>query len=48
MELTNLKRKKNELVSFKGNFMKNSCFDKKLYPFKIFLWGPIFHISNDK
>ena len=28
--------------------MKKFCFDKKLYPFKIFLGRQIFHVSNDK
>ena len=45
MELTNLKWKNNELVSFKGNLMEKSCFDKKLYSFKFFLWRHIFYVS---
>ena len=46
MELINLKWKNNELVSFQGNLMKKSCFDKTLYTFKIFMWRHTFHVSN--
>ena len=43
-----ISKSNNELVSFKSNLMKKSCFNKKLYSFKIFLWRYIFHVSNDK